>query len=185
MLLQSKGVVQRTTEQGLSPLLYASINGNTDCVRLLVENAKDPKQLLDLADSTGFTPLMGAARNGHVHTIHLLLSLGVSINSQDANGMTALHWAVANNNLAAVGVICEYGANVNLTNKQKQTPLLVAVVRNYTDIAFTLIQSGAQVCDAVRLTLLLEHIKSNNASKVNAPHIAAHGRKQEATKVSS
>jgi ankyrin repeat protein len=56
-----------------------------------------------LADENGITPLMEAARHGHLEAVQLLLRLGVSTGKRDHSGHTALdlaaragHDAVAN-----------------------------------------------------------------------------------------
>src|SRR5205085_6397110 len=59
----------------------------------------------DLADQSGFTPLMAAALNGDVELVRQLLPLATNPSATDHRGRTALHYAMAAAKLDVVEVL--------------------------------------------------------------------------------
>lgn len=77
------------------------------------------------------TPLLYAARQGHLETIRLLLSSGAKLEKSDADGVTPLLMAILNGQLQAARFLIEQGANVNVMDWYGETPLWAAVdIRN-------------------------------------------------------
>jgi ankyrin repeat protein len=71
----------------------------------------------------GLTPLVFAARQGHVETVRALLDAGAPINQTTEYGWTPLLTAVNNRHLKLASLLIERGADVNLANKGGWTPL--------------------------------------------------------------
>ncbi len=69
------------TNFGYSPLNFASINGNTAIVNLLLENRADYM----LADNNGVTPIQYASRYGHKEIVDLLKDKGAPATGLDEN----------------------------------------------------------------------------------------------------
>jgi len=77
------------------------------------------------------TPLLYAAREGHVDIVRLLLDAGANLEQADADGVTPLLIALMNEHAEAASFLVERGANVNAMDWYGQSPLFVAVdVRN-------------------------------------------------------
>jgi len=89
------------------------------------------------------TPLLYAAREGHLDVARLLVERGASLELADGNGMTPLLSSIVNasiirvnrtgtsDHLKIAGLLLDAGANVNATDWYGQTPLWAAVdVRN-------------------------------------------------------
>lgn len=76
-LCQHGASVFATTNDGATSLHWASVKGNYDCVRFLLENTNcDPQSLT----KTGFTALHYACIIGNIHIARLLISeYGVSV----------------------------------------------------------------------------------------------------------
>lgn len=85
-LLEHGANTDQTDNEGMSPLLVSSFEGNGEICELLLENAADP----DLADQMGRTPLWAASTSGHANVVKLLLFWGCGIDCMDSEGRTVL-----------------------------------------------------------------------------------------------
>lgn len=78
-----------SSEDGITPLIAASSEGNTECVKMLI----DAKGNIDAVDKDGTNALMAASARGHLDVVALLLAAGASVNQQNGDGHTALMFA--------------------------------------------------------------------------------------------
>jgi ankyrin repeat protein len=74
----------------MTPLLFATREGCTECVRVLVDAGAD----LNAADPDGISPLISALINGHYDVAGFLVDNGADVNLSDKTGRTALYAAV-------------------------------------------------------------------------------------------
>ena len=63
------------------------------------------------------TPLMEAARNGHIEIMKYLISHGADIHKTDNSGKTCLHVAVLNDKLDIVQYLASIGADIHHTDE--------------------------------------------------------------------
>lgn len=92
------------------PLLEATINGNTDIVRLLVELHKKLPALFDVNQVTMYdsTPLHLAAFTGQIEIVRALLSdPRINVNAQDKDGKTPLMHAIQAERIDAIKMLLE------------------------------------------------------------------------------
>jgi ankyrin repeat protein len=85
--LLEKGV--EINRPGWAPLHYAAFSGNNDIVKLLL----DKSAYIDAESPNKTTPMMMAARAGHIMTVKLLLDEGADATLKNALGMTAIDFA--------------------------------------------------------------------------------------------
>jgi ankyrin repeat protein len=75
----------------------------------------------------GMTPLLYAARDGHVAVARRLIEAGADLELGDANGIRPLLTSLLNNNLEVARLLLSKGANVNADDFWGRTPLWAAV----------------------------------------------------------
>ncbi len=77
------------------------------------------------------TPLMYAARQGHIEAVQALVAGGANLNEISADHSTALLIATINGNFDAAKVLAEAGADVNIASLDGATPLFGVVTTQW------------------------------------------------------
>jgi ankyrin repeat protein len=117
------------------------------------------------------TPLLYAAREGHVDVATLLLASGAQIEKPDADGVTPLLMSILNGRLALASFYIDKGANVNIADWYGQTPLWSAVDIRDLDVAGPGRDNGVDRPAALALieTLLARGANPNARTKESPP----------------
>jgi len=87
-------------------LMEASVQGNVEVMRFLVENGAD----VNLVDKDGWTALMGATVEGRLESVKLLLELGAQVDAENDKGQTALVMASGPGHTEIREALLKYGA---------------------------------------------------------------------------
>ena len=119
-LVQLLNPLPKRGKEGL--LRGACIEGDMLVVKALIAVGCS----VNCVGSTGRTPLMNAAREGHEEVVKKLILAGANLAMKDENGSTALHYAAIHNHIQCGVLLAEGGASVRTKNKLSQTPLDVA-----------------------------------------------------------
>jgi ankyrin repeat protein len=132
-----------------SALFEASVNGEAQIVRLLLERRADPDE--QLGDSR-FTPLYNAALNGHAAVVEVLCEFGATVGLTTTEGLSPLYAASQEDHLACVRVLltartmCRQVAELGLPERLGgATALYVASQRGHPDIVDALLTYGCAV----------------------------------------
>ena len=115
---------------GFTPLHWASINGRTEVVNLLIEKGAD----IHVKDNGGFTPLHDASRHGNTEAVNLLIEKGADIHGKGYDGTTPLHYASGEGYTEVVNLLIEKGADIHVENNDGFTPLIYARSHGYTEV---------------------------------------------------
>lgn len=166
--------VDCATANGVTPLMYASQEGNVLFVTRLLNagadvnrvpqnkvtallsatasgNTRISRLLLDrganvyVSDAMGNTPVINAAANNNYGVVQLLVERGAAVDSTSIDGNSALHFAAAQGNDSLLIFLIENGASLNKQEVMGFTPLMVAVAENHTNCAELLVSYGAEV----------------------------------------
>ncbi len=85
--LLAKGAA--VNQEGWTALHYAAATGDNDIVKMLI----DKSAAVDAPSPNKTTPVMMAARGGHIYTVKALLDAGADASLQNDAGMTAIDFA--------------------------------------------------------------------------------------------
>jgi uncharacterized protein len=161
-LLLSSGAEVGAAERNRSQtaLMWAAAQGHTDIVRRLIAAGADlrarSKVRPQLVNSTGnadytgvmevetggFTPLLFAARSGHVDVVRALIAAGAPVDDAAADGTSALVIASHSGHAQAALALLEAGANPNAAGSG-YTALHIAIRRGDVSVVKALLARGA------------------------------------------
>lgn len=130
--------VNRKVEAGLTPLMFASTDGQLDQLRTLLKNGAD----VNAKDDYGWTPLTYAVSNSHLRVVNPLLESGADLNIVDSRGITPLMWAAFNGKEHIVSTLLAKGANVNAVANSGATALTFAEGKGHNTVARLLKNAG-------------------------------------------
>jgi ankyrin repeat protein len=147
-LLKLGANVNETNGFFWTPLHFASVNGYTEIVELLLQHKANVNSLC----VGNFTPLTlmlsNFSQRSHLIkkrseiAIKLIQSCeDVTIPTDDMN--TALHFAARETNIEIVDLLLKKFANVNVQNKNKSTPLHFSIALGDKEIFLRLLSAGA------------------------------------------
>ena len=128
LIVWPKTNVELRTAQDESPLMMASLKGQLDLARKLVDRGAD-------VNKPGWAPLHYAATNGHLKIMELLLNENAHIDAASPNGTTPLMMAAHYGSPAAVKLLLEAGADPTIRNQLGLTAIDFAYRANRTDAA--------------------------------------------------
>jgi uncharacterized protein len=95
-----------------------------------------PEQGIRAPIPGAMTPLMYAAREGHVETARLLLDAGASVKDVDKNDITPLFMAISNNHIDMARFLMERGADIHAKDWYGRTPLFAAIEMRNVDLHY-------------------------------------------------
>ncbi len=130
-----------TDTQKRTLILYTAYTGDVDITEKLLKSGVPVDSLIK-----GSTPLIMAARKGHLAIIKLLLEHEATIDMRDINGATALMNAVKNgNNIITAQYLIEQGADIHALDQRHNTPLIIATYQGNPKILQLLLDQGANI----------------------------------------
>ncbi|VDM95480.1 unnamed protein product, partial [Onchocerca ochengi] len=115
-------------QNGFTPLLIASMNGNVPVIKLLLENDIQINHI----DKDKHSAIHWAVVCGQLEALVVLLDAGAKVDCIDNQGAQAVHYAAAAENIslerceAMLHVLLKYGAKVNARDIDGRTPILWA-----------------------------------------------------------
>ncbi|XP_058250491.1 ankyrin-2b isoform X21 [Hemibagrus wyckioides] len=155
--VQSKMMVNRTTESGFTPLHIAAHYGNVNVATLLLNRGA----AVDFTARNGITPLHVASKRGNTNMVRLLLDRGAKIDAKTRDGLTPLHCAARSGHDTAVELLLERGAPILARTKNGLSPLHMAAQGDHVDCVKHLLQHKAPVDDVTLDYLTALHVAAH------------------------
>jgi ankyrin repeat protein len=152
---------------GASPLIYASIIGDIECMKILLDNGAN----INVIDINGRTPIFYALESGQIDALKLLIDKGADLNKKDKKGNTLLDFATINRNFEVIKLLLENGIDINYKNTNGESLLITATLlnsdeNNVSDLFHLLFNKGARKYidefDNQQITPLMYAIGSQN-----------------------
>ncbi|XP_049424756.1 ankyrin-2b isoform X1 [Epinephelus fuscoguttatus] len=155
--VQSKMMVNRTTESGFTPLHIAAHYGNVNVATLLLNRGA----AVDFTARNGITPLHVASKRGNTNMVGLLLDRGSQIDAKTRDGLTPLHCAARSGHDTAVELLLERGAPLLARTKNGLSPLHMAAQGDHVECVKHLLQHKAPVDDVTLDYLTALHVAAH------------------------
>jgi ankyrin repeat protein len=116
------------------PLLFASMTGDMENVKLLLAHGADSSAALAQAVTFGYPDIVRA-----------LISAGAPAKFTESSGINLLHWAVIANRPGVIPALVEAGVSINAQDESGFTPLMYAATIDFGDTASlrALLKAGA------------------------------------------
>jgi ankyrin repeat protein len=160
-LLDADANANEVFNEGETVLMTAARTGDINTVKVLL----DAGAIVDAReDWHGQTSLMWAAAQKHPEVIALLVEHGADIRATSAleewerqitmeprdkwlppGVMTPLHFAAREGCLECISTLLDLGAEIDAVTPKDITPLLMAIINGHYDIAWALIEGGADI----------------------------------------
>ena len=138
------GLVDQADNLSCTPLFYAVLSSNVDCLELLLERGAQA----DWQDVRGRSAAHFAALKGQLNSLRLLEGRGANLWLANKQGDLPLHYAVKSGRQQVVRWLLEhspYERAVNAINNVGRAPIHLAVQRNNQPLVDYLIRCGANL----------------------------------------
>jgi ankyrin repeat protein len=142
--LREEQLLTLEAQYSLIPLLWATINGYSKIVNILLADGAD----LDIRDWAGRTLLSLAAENGHEGVVKLLLDTGkvdIDIESKDSNSRSPLSYAAENGHEGVIKLLLDTGkVDIDIESKDSfgRSPLSYAAENGHEGVVKLLLDTG-------------------------------------------
>ena len=133
------GIVQSATGMEIHD---AVTSGDLSAVKLLLDSHPD---LIDSTNQDHETPLLLAAKHGHLEIARELLDRGADHTIGDADSSQPIHLAAVGGHTEVIDLLIARGDNVNAIDNNGTTPLLFAISFRQPETAGWLIENGADI----------------------------------------
>lgn len=140
-LISLGAMVDSMDENGSTPLMLCSLNGNTDIARFLHLHGANCNILTKQKRSA----VWFGCYNGHLEIISLLIMWGAKFWIRDSDERTPLHIASYNGHTYVVKYLIHIGSSVNVCDSEGDSPLHIALSRGHLKTALELIKGGCSL----------------------------------------
>ncbi|XP_024140600.1 ankyrin-3 isoform X18 [Oryzias melastigma] len=155
--VESKMMVNRTTESGFTPLHIAAHYGNINVATLLLNRGA----AVDFKARNDITPLHVASKRGNSNMVRLLLERGSKIDARTKDGLTPLHCAARSGHEQVVEMLLNRGAPILSKTKNGLSPLHMATQGDHLNCVQLLLHHDVPVDDVTNDYLTALHVAAH------------------------
>ncbi|XP_024913766.1 ankyrin-3 isoform X14 [Cynoglossus semilaevis] len=155
--VESKMMVNRTTESGFTPLHIAAHYGNINVATLLLNRGA----AVDFKARNDITPLHVASKRGNSNMVRLLLERGAKIDARTKDGLTPLHCGARSGHEQVVEMLLNRGAPILSKTKNGLSPLHMATQGDHLNCVQLLLHHDVPVDDVTNDYLTALHVAAH------------------------
>ncbi|XP_078146817.1 uncharacterized protein LOC139914419 [Centroberyx gerrardi] len=155
--VESKMVVNRTTESGFTPLHIAAHYGNINVATLLLNRGA----AVDFKARNDITPLHVASKRGNSNMVRLLVERGAKIDARTKDGLTPLHCGARSGHEQVVEMLLDRGAPILSKTKNGLSPLHMATQGDHLNCVQLLLHHEVPVDDVTNDYLTALHVAAH------------------------
>ncbi|XP_016138733.1 ankyrin-3 [Sinocyclocheilus grahami] len=155
--VESKMMVNRTTESGFTPLHIAAHYGNINVATLLLNRGA----AVDFKARNDITPLHVASKRGNANMVRLLLERGARIDAKTKDGLTPLHCGARSGHEQVVEMLLDRGAPILSKTKNGLSPLHMATQGDHLNCVQLLLHHDVPVDDITNDYLTALHVAAH------------------------
>ncbi|XP_064176228.1 ankyrin-3 isoform X28 [Anguilla rostrata] len=155
--VESKMMVNRTTESGFTPLHIAAHYGNINVATLLLNRGA----AVDFKARNDITPLHVASKRGNGNMVKLLLERGAKIDAKTKDGLTPLHCGARSGHEQVVEMLLDRGAPILSKTKNGLSPLHMATQGDHLNCVQLLLHHEVPVDDVTNDYLTALHVAAH------------------------
>nr|XP_054605338.1 ankyrin-3 isoform X26 [Nothobranchius furzeri] len=155
--VESKMMVNRTTESGFTPLHIAAHYGNINVATLLLNRGA----AVDFKARNDITPLHVASKRGNTNMVRLLLERGAKIDARTKDGLTPLHCGARSGHEQVVEMLLNRGAPILSKTKNGLSPLHMATQGDHLNCVQLLLHHEVPVDDVTNDYLTALHVAAH------------------------
>ncbi|XP_027885524.1 ankyrin-3-like isoform X2 [Xiphophorus couchianus] len=155
--VESKMMVNRTTESGFTPLHIAAHYGNINVATLLLNRGA----AVDFKARNDITPLHVASKRGNTNMVRLLLERGARIDARTKDGLTPLHCGSRSGHEQVVEMLLNRGAPIMSKTKNGLSPLHMATQGDHLNCVQLLLHHEVPVDDVTNDYLTALHVAAH------------------------
>ncbi|XP_075314205.1 ankyrin-3 isoform X1 [Odontesthes bonariensis] len=155
--VESKMMVNRTTESGFTPLHIAAHYGNINVATLLLNRGA----AVDFKARNDITPLHVASKRGNSNMVRLLLERGAKIDARTKDGLTPLHCGARSGHEQVVEMLLDRGAPIMSKTKNGLSPLHMATQGDHLNCVQLLLHHEVPVDDVTNDYLTALHVAAH------------------------
>uniref|UniRef100_A0A8B9RJ07 Ankyrin 3 n=1 Tax=Astyanax mexicanus TaxID=7994 RepID=A0A8B9RJ07_ASTMX len=155
--VESKMMVNRTTESGFTPLHIAAHYGNINVATLLLNRGA----AVDFKARNDITPLHVASKRGNSNMVKLLLERGARIDAKTKDGLTPLHCGARSGHEQVVEMLLDRGAPILSKTKNGLSPLHMATQGDHLNCVQLLLHHEVPVDDVTNDYLTALHVAAH------------------------
>lgn len=149
ILLKYEAEINAMDHEGQTALHYATLPVGTKLLdarqakiaELLIANGAE----LNIKNKIGYTPLITAIIQDHMHTARTLIKNGADVNIQTPKGWTPLMFAAWLGRTSTIDSLLNRGSAVDAKSENGATALMFAAQAGHRDIVEILLAKGAEV----------------------------------------
>ncbi|XP_062234953.1 ankyrin-3-like isoform X6 [Platichthys flesus] len=155
--VESKMMVNRTTESGFTPLHIAAHYGNINVATLLLNRGA----AVDFKARNDITPMHVASKRGNGNMVRLLLERGSKIDARTKDGLTPLHCGARSGHEQVVEMLLDRGAPILSKTKNGLSPLHMATQGDHLNCVQLLLHHEVPVDDVTNDYLTALHVAAH------------------------